>query len=341
MILENNTSVSILSNRIHFKDKIEGTLSKFIDSKANKPIREIVRHALFPGRRLRPTLLYKLSAPNSIKEEECLDSLALAVELCHRSSIVIDDLVDGDSMRRQKLAHHKICGEDQSIILSHYLISAVYQQLTLLPNSLRNCIFPLFTETYKKMSIAELADINAVSPQINYMNLFKEIILYKTSALFELVFYLAAISRGFDDSQTQLMAQVGEKTGQLYQIYNDIYDDLMSSDEERGIKDTWKMNLSLGTCFVLDNGLDEEKHTLLQLVGKECSIEEYHKAKKILRSSKYTEHLAKYGELFYAELLEIIPKIKDENIRQTVLQFSKWLKQKKCWDQKELTKAGY
>lgn len=341
MILENNASVSILSNRIQFKDKVEGSISEFIDSKENEPIREIVRHALFPGRRLRPVLLYKLSVLNGIEEEKYLDLLALAVELCHRSSIIVDDLVDGDIMRRQKLAHHKICGEDQSIILSHYLISAVYQQLILLPHSLQNRIFPLFTETYKKMSVAELADINAVSPQTNYMNLFKEIILYKTSALFELVFCLAAILRNLDDQQIRLMTQVGEKTGQLYQIYNDIYDDLMSSDEERGIKNTWKMNLSMGTCFILDNGSDEEKHTILQFVGKECSIEEYQKAKKILRSPKYIERLANYGEMFYAELLEIIPQIKDESVRQTILQFSKWLKQKKCWDQKELTKAGY
>jgi len=341
VILKDNTSVAILSNHSYLKEKVEESLSRFISSKVNNPIRRSVNSALFPGRRLRPVLLYQLLNSANTQEDTNLDSLALAVELCHRSSIIIDDLIDGDNIRRQELAHHKVYGEGQSIILSHYLISAVYQQLSLLPDPIKDRSIPIFTEAYRKMSIAELADINAIAPEKNYMDLFEKRILYKTSALFELVFHLAGILRGFDDSQIQLMTQVGEKTGQLYQIYNDIYDDLMSSNGERGVKDTWKINLSLGTCFILDNGSDEEKCNFLSLVGKECIAEKYYKAREVLRSPRYIEHIIDYGEASYTKLVKMIPQIRYDDIRQTVLNFSEWLRQKKCWDQKEFTKAGY
>lgn len=337
MILYDDTSIDILPGHVQIKAKIERFLLTFLKSRENECVYRLVERALFPGRRLRPILLHLLATPNPIQTtNRDLEILALAVELCHRSSIIIDDLIDGDDIRHQTLAHHKIFGEDKTIILSHYLISAVYQQLLSLPEQLDRRAHYLFTEAYRKMALGELADIGAVRPTQNYLSLFEQTVLSKTSALFELVFQLAAILRNLDEYQARLMSEAGRKLGQLYQIYNDIYDDLLSSDTERGGKDRWRMNLTLTKCFLLDNGSDKEKGLILSYLGKHCSTETYYFVKEKLCSTKCSDFAASYGETSHSELMDMLSQINQDDIKETIIRFSKFLTQRKCWDQAEV-----
>lgn len=341
MLPENNISADILPNRRVLKNRIERFLNKFIIMDNIKEVQPLIRKAIFPGRRLRPILFYLFISCNENDITYEIDRIALCLELCHRSSIIIDDIIDCDILRRKVPTFHKVYGIDKTIIISHYIISSVYDQIAMLPNNLQCSVFPLFNETYKKMALGELADIGSFCHENNYFSLYKEYVLYKTSSIFELIFNIISIISHFNISERKLMRMIGNKLGQLYQVYNDIYDDLFSSYTERGIKEYWKLNLTLNYCFLLQNSCLDERTFYASFLGKECSEAEYHFIRNKLRTPDNIKLALNYGEELNKELLEMGSQLKCENIKTNTINFSKWLMEKKCWDQRELMKAGY
>ncbi len=83
-----------------------------------KAIKEAITYALFPGgKRFRPSLVYLCGDLLHVKTE-CLDVLAMALELTHAYSLIHDDLpaMDNDDFRRGKPSCHRAFSEATAIL---------------------------------------------------------------------------------------------------------------------------------------------------------------------------------------------------------------------------------
>lgn len=344
MIKQNSLTNEILNHHKKYKLYINQLLRDYMSSLYQNGIVAFLDYALFPGRRLRSSLLKLLcSYDNENRESEftsILDRLCIAIELCHRSSLILDDLIDGDTTRRNIPTFHTVYGQENTVLTSHYMVAESYRIIESLPKGIKMPIYQTYSEAYHKIVYGEFCDIGSVK-DVSFCKMYSEKSLLKTSAAFELVFVWASIIKGFENTEAEHMRQIGTKIGELYQIYNDVYDDLSSDIDERGKKNMYKVNLSLMNCILLDYGDDALRDKILFYVKNDCTKSEYKELKEIQSREKYREIAKGIANTVDSELFTTISAFSNQSLRQIVVAFSNWLKQEKCWNQNEFENAGY
>ena len=115
--------------------------------------------AIFPGRRIRPTLYYSYwRAVRGTLPTEVHILPALALELFHAASIIVDDLADQELTRRNKLPLYRHYDADTAILTSHYLVATGYELLAHHPQgaSLSAC----WTKAYSQAAQGQYSDIS-------------------------------------------------------------------------------------------------------------------------------------------------------------------------------------
>ncbi|OZM72258.1 dimethylallyltranstransferase [Amycolatopsis antarctica] len=92
-------------------------------------IHEISRYALLaPGKLLRPLLLAATAETCGAPREQVLPA-ALAVEYLHVASLVHDDIIDGDDLRRGRASVHARFGMSDAIVTGDALLFQVFASL--------------------------------------------------------------------------------------------------------------------------------------------------------------------------------------------------------------------
>ncbi len=186
------------------------------------------------GKRVRPFLVF-----NSCEALGGDPSLALnaacAVEMIHTYSLIHDDLpgMDDDGMRRGKPSLHMIFGERRALFAGDRLLAEAFVHL------LRS---PLVDSVQLEMT-RRLAD--AAGPRFltggQFMDMYhppeadaswtRRMILGKTSAMIRVSMELGALAAGVDYHQLASISSIGDDTGWLFQLTDDILDVTGSSTE--------------------------------------------------------------------------------------------------------------
>lgn len=104
------------------------------------------------------------SAPDGIAASD-LDRVALAIELGHRASIILDDLIDRDGARHAATTFHAAHGGERALLVSHVFVAGVFSQLAALAPARRAALLPLFADTYARMCAGQIADLGERSPE--------------------------------------------------------------------------------------------------------------------------------------------------------------------------------
>ena len=123
-----------LEARSLFETQFRDHLENYIDG----PLAPAVLDAVIPGRRVRPSLFYafwKCSRGHYPSTVEALPAIAL--ELFHSASIIVDDIADGELTRRDKAPLYRLYDVDTAILASHYLVAKGYEALLAHPYGVR------------------------------------------------------------------------------------------------------------------------------------------------------------------------------------------------------------
>ncbi|MDY6965297.1 MAG: polyprenyl synthetase family protein [Halobacteriota archaeon] len=106
-------------------DKINREIIKYVPEEPLE-FSEACRVALTGGKRLRGLVgVYSCLAVGG--EEEVALPFATSIELAHASSLVMDDFIDKDEVRRGKPSIHAEYGRDMAILASSYLLGCSYE----------------------------------------------------------------------------------------------------------------------------------------------------------------------------------------------------------------------
>lgn len=331
----------VLPGHAAAKRRIDALLEEFLARHTNVVSRGLLRTALFPGRRLRPALLTHLVGLQGwAKTADDLDRIALAAELGHRASIILDDLIDGDELRRGERAFHVVHGRTATLLVSHQLVAEAFLQLSGLPSRVGAIAVPAFADTYRSMAMGELADIGIVfdrsAPAISY---YEEQVLPKTAALFQFIFQMAStLARKSDAADFALL---GNRIGRLYQVYNDVYDDLLAPGNARGAGRR-PVPLSLLTCLVLDRGPEVHRRLMWNAINNRPSANRRSTVSEIQSLPQYRTAALDYASKLWEGTLASLDALrKDRDVAHSITAFAVWLRQKKCWDHGETNAAGY
>lgn len=201
---------------------IDEALERELDLYSWSEFHAPLRYASEGGKRIRPLILV-LSAesinPNKLGPDAYL--AASAIELLHTESIIHDDIIDEENLRRGKPSFHIKFGYNSSILTADFVLGIILNigsklQNTRLLNELSNAA--------TRMSEGEMMEIRLGKAHNITEDDYIKVLEYKTASLFEASAKIGALIGGGSEEETKAMTSFGNLLGIAYQIHDDLID---------------------------------------------------------------------------------------------------------------------
>ena len=284
----------------YYRKKVDNSIQSFISKENNIKIREIIKHSLEGGKRIRPIiclLVFKKFIKN-IPKDDSLTNISLLPEIIHNISLIIDDLpsMDNDNYRRNKETTHFKYGTIPSYITIVKLINNIFFEFKNFIDfekrfNFRNrngklevCFFKdffisLITDNLTTLIEGQYYDLQFLDVNVDIEILYR-INSKKTSPLFSLSFILGYLmvlhfNKDFilESSIIEDLKKLGELFGFIFQLNDDIL------DREQDYKDDKNLNISLHIGY-------EES---LKMFDKKCNEFEVYLKKVGLLNENFKE----------------------------------------------------
>jgi len=216
----------------HLEEEIEGTgarVSAFLDDLVveKEPIRltQAARHLLKAGgKRLRPFITIKSCEAEGGTEVEAMP-LACAIELLHNFTLIHDDIMDKDAMRRNVKTVHTIYGEPIAILAGDYLFAKAFEVSSNSPRLKPESV--LMANRRLADAMVVLAEGQTMDTQFEHEDEVTEfeyvqMVRMKTSSLYSASAYVGGCAADASKHELQLLESFGDAFGIAFQIRDDI-----------------------------------------------------------------------------------------------------------------------
>lgn len=196
--------------------KIDETLETNFDrDEANQIIKYMFKTG---GKRCRPLLVALSTEALGVDAEKSLDAAA-AIEIIHAATLVFDDLIDKDQVRRGVPTIHMAFSNEKAITSGLFLASKGVQ---LLANYKNPEIMRMVGSTLVDISKGELLDIlSDVSASVNECVAIADL---KTASLFGTAAGIGAAIAGVEGRDLVAMQKFGRASGMSFQVRDDMLD---------------------------------------------------------------------------------------------------------------------
>lgn len=327
--------------RLMVKRAVESELHALIQERHDPAERLVLKTALFPGRRLRP-VLFNLALGQSGRShlEPAILNVAVSLELGHRASIILDDLIDDDKIRRGEPAFHKALSPEVTPLAVVALIGDAVSRIHSASRMAEIDLVDSFSETLKRMAYGERCDISAPPQQEDPIEYYEDRVLPKTSALFEFLFLAASKLRQQSDESALRLAQLGKRIGAAYQIFNDLHD-VAAGVHSRGSDGSTRITYSLLAAISLRRDSSSVRSKLLRRhIGAKVQLPMLAQLQSILLEPDNVSLARAYADNRLQSVRRELGLV--ATFQNRVLSgFLDWIQQKNCWDQTKFYSAGY
>ena len=188
--------------------------------------KEKLAYLLKHGKRLRPLislLAFRACGGDEGSYQSALD-LAVAIELQHSASLVHDDIIDGDSKRRNKLSYYRTFGIEDAILTGHRAIVLGFKKVLIFDQR----IVKTFFEVWDKSLEGEIKDIKSRKNLLTLLSSEEEpyfdVIVNKTASLFAGAAKIGSQLAGVSEDLENLFWEYGKHIGIGYQLADDSRD---------------------------------------------------------------------------------------------------------------------
>ena len=324
-ILENHVGIAFKSYIAKTKDQIESELAKVVSGLSELSLHSQIEYAvLSEGKRLRP-LLVILSAESVGGQRKKIMPLALAFEFMHTATLVHDDIIDQDDVRRDRPAVHKKWSVNQAILAGDALIALAVG----LSSTYGEDIMKTVANSALELCDGENMDISFAPQMMNEESYFRRI-KKKSASLFQAATYCGALAGGGTLLDVNSLSAFGENFGIAYQLRDDLLD--LTHKRTNVLKDLKKGTLTLplihayNHCSSTDRKkIDKNIRTLL----RSASTKEIEATKEILKIIKKTEsqqYCEKKADEFLHQAVASISRLKETEYRAYLGEMVKALK---------------
>jgi len=225
----------IAQHREEFEDALEAHLPVSALAGAER-FNDALRDALFPGgKRLRPVLALAASQLAGATYEQGI-IVGCAVEFLHSSSLILDDLpgMDDADLRRNRRALHLVYGEGIAVLAAVALLNQSYALLTRAAqmSGQAGTTEALLREAARTVGADGMIGGQVIDLEMGAMHADDRVLAsrdLKTVALMRLMMVAGARARGADAGTIATLGQFGERFGRIYQICDDLLDELGES----------------------------------------------------------------------------------------------------------------
>lgn len=195
---------------------LEDELSIYSESEFIEPL----KYSLEGGKRIRPIIL-NLSAECVGKMDENTLTASCAIEFLHMESIIHDDIIDNETMRRQKDPFHIKYGYNTSVLTGDFVLGLILSISSKLDNAR---ITKDLATTAMMMSEGEMIESRLETSEDVTFDDYLKVIEYKTATAFEVAARIGAIIANGAEEQIEALTEYGKNIGIAYQIRDDLLD---------------------------------------------------------------------------------------------------------------------
>lgn len=234
--LSDEESIEKIDN-IFFEDEMQKEFLRLFDYHFNKTLQTLYFNQIQMniGHRLRPRMVYwgyvVSNASDNIKHED-LDmaaKIAVCIELIHKSSIMLDDMIDKDITRHGKPTFHTVYGAENTILFSLNILSVSLMNLNsvFLEKHINSTIYGKsmmrLIDTMYQMSLGCLQEQNLDEKTIEDTTVIRDIMKKETAALLTNSLLLGHYISGCDNSEVEeRFFDIGNDCGYCFQAMNDL-----------------------------------------------------------------------------------------------------------------------
>lgn len=215
-------------NKMLFQEEVQyfnRNLSEAIERKLQGCHNELLCDALSyikdtGGKRLRPIICF-LSAEAVGGSREDAISTAIAIELLHNASLVHDDIIDNNNIRRKNPSNPAMYGEKKAIVIGDLLFGLSCEMLA-------QCGVPEVVSLVSS-AVADIAMGEYLEFALRYLleateHSYMEVAELKTAATFRASAEAGAVLGGGTETEVENLRNYGNNLGIAFQIQDDILD---------------------------------------------------------------------------------------------------------------------
>ena len=175
------------------------------------------------GKRVRPLITVaaaRLASAGSETPPQAL-KLAAAVEFIHTATLLHDDVVDGSSLRRGKVAAHLIWGGASSVLVGDFLFSGAFE-LMVETGSIR--ALDILARASRVIAEGEVLQLTRAHDLDLDQPTYLRIIEAKTAELFAAAAEAGATAAGANPARCEALRAYGMNLGRAFQLIDDALD---------------------------------------------------------------------------------------------------------------------
>jgi len=203
----------------HIK-KINDVLDLELELYTESEFKEPLKYALDGGKRIRPIILL-LASECVGKIDDNTFAAACAIEFLHTESVIHDDIIDNETLRRQKDPFHIKYGYNTSVLTGDFVLGLILNIASRINNPR---VTKNLATTAMMMSEGEVIESRLETSEDVTFDDYLKVIEYKTATAFETASRLGAIISGGTDDDIESLADYGKNIGIAYQIRDDLLD---------------------------------------------------------------------------------------------------------------------
>ncbi|WP_297069407.1 polyprenyl synthetase family protein [Thermococcus sp.] len=287
---------------------IDGVILHLIPERDPRGLYEASRHyPLAGGKRVRPFVVLRATEAVGGDPGRALYPAA-SVEFIHNYSLVHDDIMDMDELRRGRPTVHKVWGVNMAILAGDLLFSKAFEAIARAEVSpeKKARILDVLVRTSNMLCEGQAMDIEFETREEVSVEEYLRMISGKTGALFDGSATIGAIVGTENEDYINALSRWGRNVGIAFQIWDDVLD-LIADEEKLGKpvgSDIRKGKKTLIVSHFFDNASEEDKAEFLRVFGKYAGDA---KGDALIHDEKVKEDVAKaitllreYGSIDYA-----------------------------------------
>ena len=325
-------SLELLSHLQEYRKSIIKEILQHVNSSV--PIlREACLHLINAGGKLLRPSLVVLACKSVGGDEKLAIFSSIGAETAHVASLIHDDIIDEDEIRRNVETVHKKYGIPIAILAGDFLIIKSFQMLVRLveerkvPAEIAIKLLKVSCEGTLDITEGEALDVIYNNGQDITLQEYLRIIELKTARAFEIAMKGGAILGLGSDYEVEMLGKYGLNLGMAFQIQDDLLSSIGDQNEVgKSISDILKKRKTFMVAYINTFGSPEYSNKLKQIMSKkDLSEEDIVEIKNIFTKSGAFVAAKRYIKDYTSKAIDAIRPLKNSPAKEILIELANYL----------------
>ncbi|MDY0405700.1 heptaprenyl diphosphate synthase component II [Virgibacillus sp. 179-BFC.A HS] len=304
-------------------EKIEKTLDDTIQAD-HQILHDASTHLLKAGgKRIRPVFVL-LSSQFNHADWDCVQTVAVSLELIHMATLVHDDVIDNAALRRGKPTVKQQYDNRVAMYTGDYMLALALENITNIDNPI---IHQTLSDALVEVCIGEIEQMKYKYIWDQNLRTYLRRIKRKTALLIATSCKLGALVSGLASKHVNKIYQYGYYIGMSYQIIDDILD-FTSNAEELGKpagNDLRQGNVTLPVLFALQNADFKTKLEKTFADSKTTRIEDMDELISDIKKLGAIQASYRISDLYLKKALQALSGLPDTKAKKTLRNIANYI----------------